>query len=48
MCYCKSGFKLDGPLCVGNDKISLFYNLMIIFTKKFTKLKKSFKPYTSG
>ena len=30
-CQCKAGFILDGALCVGNDKISLFSSLMKIY-----------------
>ena len=26
-CQCKVGFQLDGELCVGKDKISLFFSV---------------------
>lgn len=26
-CQCKAGFKLDGELCVGNDKMPLYFSL---------------------
>lgn len=29
-CQCKAGFKLDGELCVGNDKVSCFSVICIL------------------
>jgi len=35
-CQCKEGFKLDGELCVGNDKDSCFQsNGNILVTERF-------------